>query len=177
VIGGGDYALDRLVPDLVRAFERGEAPAIRSPGAVRPWQHVLEALGGYLIVAERMMAGDPRMADAWNFGPADDDARPVSWIVDQMRAAWSSDAPAPVAWNGAVPHEAGLLRLDISKARAELGWRPSLPLGEALRWIVDWHRASAEGRDARDVTLAQIAAYAARAAAIGVPAPSAPVPA
>lgn len=162
VIGGGDYALERLVPDLVRAFEAGEAPAIRFPHAVRPWQHVLEALGGYLMIAERLIAGEAGIADAWNFGPSEDDAQPVSWIVDRLRAAWGG-APAPVAWEGATPHEAGLLRLDISKAREKLGWWPSLPLTKALDWIVAWHKAAAAGDDARSVTLAQIAAYSARA--------------
>jgi CDP-glucose 4,6-dehydratase len=163
VIGGGDWAADRLIPDLVHAFGRGEAPAIRSPGAVRPWQHVLEALGGYLLIAERLLAGEPGFADAWNFGPADDDARPVSWIVERLRAAWGGGAAAPAPWTGTVPHEAGLLRLDTSKARAQLGWRPALPLGEALEWIVDWHRRTAAGEDARTVTMEQIAAYRARA--------------
>jgi CDP-glucose 4,6-dehydratase len=125
VIGGGDWAEDRLVPDLVRAFEAGAAPLIRSPDAVRPWQHVLEALGGYLQIAERLMAGERQFADAWNFGPADDDARPVSWIVERMRAVWG-DALRPSADQGARVHEAGLLRLDCSKARAALGWRPAL---------------------------------------------------
>lgn len=159
VIGGGDWALDRLVPDLVRAFERGEAPAIRSPHAVRPWQHVLEALGGYLMIAERLLGGEPGYADAWNFGPSDDDARPVGWIVERMRAAWGGGAADAVAWTGAIPHEAGLLRLDTSRARSVLSWRPRLPLSEALDWIVDWHLAVGAGADARDTTLGQIDAY------------------
>ena len=163
VIGGGDWAADRLVPDLIKAFEAGEAPAIRSPDAVRPWQHVLEALGGYLLIAERLLAGDPGLSDAWNFGPADDDARPVSWIVDRIRTAWGGDAAAPARWNGAIPHEAGLLRLDTTKARSLLGWRPALPLGEALGWIVDWHKRTGNGADARAVTLEQITAYCERA--------------
>ncbi len=163
VIGGGDYALDRLVPDLVRAFERGEAPAIRFLHAVRPWQHVLEALGGYLLLAERLLAGEAELAGAWNFGPADDDARAVSWIVERMRGAWGGGAAEAVGWTGAAPHEAGLLRLDISKARAMLGWSPSLPLADALDWIVAWHKAVAAGEDPRAVTAAQIDAYAARA--------------
>lgn len=162
VIGGGDFALDRLIPDLVRAFERGEAPAIRSPNAVRPWQHVLEALGGYLMIAEQLMARTPEFADAWNFGPSDDDARPVSWIVDHLRTSWGGTSET-IPWTGSVPHEAGLLRLDISKARALLGWRPSLPLSEALDWIVDWHKDVAGGADPREISLQQINRYAARA--------------
>jgi len=159
VIGGGDWAADRLIPDLIRAFEASRAPEIRSPDAVRPWQHVLEALGGYLLIAERLLAGDRAFADAWNFGPADDDARSVGWIVDRLRAAWGQPATAAVPFRGAVPHEAGLLRLDCSKARAMLGWRPALELETALQWIVDWHRALGAGADARALTLDQIAAY------------------
>lgn len=158
VIGGGDWALDRLLPDLVRAFERGAAPAIRSPDAVRPWQHVLEALHGYLMIAERLLGDDQQFADAWNFGPADEDARPVSWIVAQMQARWG-DALPPAPWQGHVPHEATLLKLDTTKARSLLGWRPALPLSEALDWIVDWHKAVSAGGDARPITLGQIDAY------------------
>lgn len=165
VIGGGDWAADRLVPDLVRAFAAGVAPQVRSRGAVRPWQHVLEALGGYLMIAQRLLGGEAAFADAWNFGPADEDARPVAWIVERMRAAWGGDAAPPAPWTGAIPHEAGLLKLDTSKARSLLGWRPALPLGEALEWVVDWHRAVAAGEDARGITLAQIAGYTARISA------------
>jgi CDP-glucose 4,6-dehydratase len=160
VIGGGDWAEDRLVPDLVRAFEAGVAPLIRSPDSVRPWQHVLEALGGYLQIAERLLAGERQFADAWNFGPADDDTRPVSWIVERMRSAWG-EAPRSKADQSARVHEAGLLRLDCSKARAALGWQPALNLEAALDWIVAWHKATGQGEDARAVTLAQIAAYSA----------------
>lgn len=161
VIGGGDWAADRLLPDLVRAFEAGVPPLIRSPDAVRPWQHVLEALGGYLLIADRLMGGEAQFGDAWNFGPADDDARPVSWIVERMRAAWGDGAGDPLADIGPRPHEAGLLRLDCSKARAALGWRPALTLERALDWIVTWHKATGAGEDARAITLSQIADYAA----------------
>lgn len=160
VIGGGDWAHDRLVPDLVHAFERGVAPTIRSPYSVRPWQHVLEALHGYLMIAERLLDDRAEFADAWNFGPADDDARPVSWIVERMQALWG-DAQPPAAWHGAIPHEAGLLKLDTSKARSQLGWRPVLPLGEALAWIVDWHKRFGAGEDARALTLEQVERYVA----------------
>lgn len=161
VIGGGDWAADRLLPDLIRAFEAGVPPLIRSPDAVRPWQHVLEALGGYLLIADRLMGAEAQFADAWNFGPADDDARPVSWIVERMGAAWGNGAGDPLADTGPRPHEAGLLRLDCSKARAALGWRPALTLDRALDWIVTWHKATGTGQDARAVTLSQIADYAA----------------
>lgn len=164
VIGGGDWALDRLLPDLVRAFERGLAPAIRFPDAVRPWQHVLEALSGYLMLSERLLAGDGRFAEAWNFGPADDDARPVWWIVDRLRATWGDDAGGAVPFTGVVPHEAGLLRLDTSKARGLLEWQPALALEEALEWIVAWHKSVNDGADARRQTFEQIAAYRARRA-------------
>lgn len=167
VIGGGDWAEDRLIPDLVRAFETRVAPLIRSPDAVRPWQHVLEALGGYLQIAERLLAGERGFADAWNFGPSDEDARPVSWIVDRMRAAWGN-SPHSLVDTGARPHEAGLLRLDCSKARAALGWRPTLALDEALAWIVDWHKAVAGGADARAITLTQIAEFQALRGEAGV---------
>ncbi|MDT9013645.1 CDP-glucose 4,6-dehydratase [Novosphingobium sp. APW14] len=161
VIGGGDYALDRLIPDLIRSFLKQETPVIRSPKAVRPWQHVLEALGGYLLIAERLLDGSPNVADAWNFGPADDDAQPVDWIVSRMRHVWGDGAHAPTPFLGQTPHEAGLLRLDISKARAQLGWRPSLRLIDALDWIVEWHRAVESGAHPREVTLEQIARYSA----------------
>lgn len=167
VIGGGDWAADRLVPDLVRAFEAGAAPLIRAPDAVRPWQHVLEALGGYLMIAERLLAGERRFAEAWNFGPGDEDARPVRWIVDRMRQAWAGGAAA-VLDSGPRPHEAGLLRLDSSRARTALGWRPALTLGETIDWIVSWHRQVGAGGDARAVTLEQIGHYAALARGVRV---------
>ena len=157
VIGGGDYAADRLVPDLIRAIEAGAAPLIRAPDAVRPWQHVLEAIGGYILIAERLLAGEAAFADAWNFGPADADARPVGWIVERLldlygRPGWQPDG-------GAQPHEAATLRLDISKVRAALGWTPALDLGTALTMVAAWHKQVASGADARTVTLDQIAAY------------------
>jgi CDP-glucose 4,6-dehydratase len=158
VIGGGDWALDRLVPDLVRAFLAGESPVIRSPDAVRPWQHVLEALGGYIQIAERLLHDNAAFASGWNFGPSEDDARPVRWIVDKMNAVWGGSAAA-VPDTGARVHEAGLLRLDCSKVRSALGWRPRLGLEDAIEWIVAWHKAVADGGDARAVTQAQIQNY------------------
>jgi CDP-glucose 4,6-dehydratase len=161
VIGGGDWAADRLVPDIIRSLLREEAPAIRNPASVRPWQHVLEALGGYLLIAERLLAGDRSVATGWNFGPADEDTRPVGWIVEELLAQWNST----VGWTkpeGPQPHEAVLLRLDISKARAELGWSPRFRLKQALAQVSEWHQAVHRGEDARAITLAQIADYRAR---------------
>ncbi|WP_374146801.1 CDP-glucose 4,6-dehydratase [Sphingomonas sp. 28-63-12] len=157
VIGGGDWAADRLVPDIVRALDAGDRPMIRSPGSVRPWQHVLEALGGYLMIADRLLAGDRTAATGWNFGPADDDTRPVSWIVERMLDEWGA-----VGWDrpdGEQPHEAKLLTLDCSKARRELGWRPAMGLGQALSKVVEWHQSVAKGMSARDVTLGQLREY------------------
>lgn len=157
VIGGGDWAADRLIPDIVRAILAGTEVEIRSPSAVRPWQHVLEALGGYLAIAERMIAGDAAMADGWNFGPSDDDTRPVSWILSRMIANWGQGS-----WTASSepqPHEAHLLRLDSSKVRRALGWRPAWGLERALDAIVHWHRAVAGGEDARTVSVQQLNAY------------------
>ena len=157
VIGGGDWALDRLIPDIVRALEAGKRPLIRAPRSVRPWQHVMEALGGYLLIAERLLDGDAGMADGWNFGPADEDAQPVGAIVERMLALWGAEG-----WDrgdGSALHEAKLLKLDCSKARNELGWRPVLRLDAALELIVDWHRALGDGGSARDLTLRQIRDY------------------
>lgn len=161
VIGGGDWANDRLIPDMVRAMVSGTAPLIRSPGSVRPWQHVLEALHGYLMLAERLLDGESAFAEGWNFGPSDEDARPVSWIVDRLQAAWGGHLET-LADNGPQPHEAKLLRLDSSKARTKLGWRPVLPLDDALCWISEWHKAVEDGGDARDITLNQIERYIGR---------------
>ena len=157
VIGGGDWALDRLLPDIVRAMLAGERPLIRAPGSIRPWQHVLEALSGYLLIAERLLGGDRSTATAYNFGPSDDDAQPVSWVVERMLAQWGAEG-----WDhphGEQPHEAVLLRLDCSKARSELGWRPALRLEEALARVTEWHRHVASGGNAREISMEQLKGY------------------
>ena len=157
VIGGGDWATDRLIPDIVRAMLAGERPLIRNPDSVRPWQHVMEALSGYLLIAERLLEERREFANAWNFGPSEDDAKPVAWIADRMLEMWGAegwDRPA-----GEQPHEAKLLKLDCSKARAALGWRPRLSLEKALEKVVDWHKSVADGDDAREVSLRQLREY------------------
>lgn len=164
VIGGGDWAKDRLVPDVIGALAAGKRALIRSPGAVRPWQHVLEPLAGYMLLAERLWSGDGAVAEGWNFGPDEADAKPVSWVADRLAALWGEGA----AWDRAespAPHEATWLRLDCAKAHEKLGWRPRWPLDEGLRRTVDWSRALAKGADMRDFTLSQIHAYRPLAAA------------
>jgi CDP-glucose 4,6-dehydratase len=158
VIGGGDWAADRLVPDLLRGFISGRSTLIRSPGAVRPWQHVLEPLAGYLLLAQCLFSSPGRYVGAWNFGPEDADARTVEWIADRLVGLWGSGA----SWHrdaSAHPHEAGSLRLDCSKAHALLGWRPRLRLESALDFIVKWQRALQDGKDMREITLGQIGQF------------------
>lgn len=158
VIGGGDWAQDRLIPDIVAAFEQGKPVRIRNPNAIRPWQHVMEPLRGYLLLAERLVEQGPGYAEAWNFGPNDEDAKPVGWIVEQMAARWGNGAQ----WHldaSEHPHEAGYLKLDISKARCRLHWSPALNLGDALNLIVDWSRQRNAGVDVRGLTQDQIKSY------------------
>jgi CDP-glucose 4,6-dehydratase len=158
VIGGGDWALDRLIPDLVRGFLAGEAVRIRRPHAIRPWQHVMEPLHGYIRLAEQLLTRDPKFATAYNFGPRDDDAREVVWIVEKMTSFWGDGAKWVLDPDPGV-HEAGYLKLDASRARADLGWTPHLNLETALDWLVQWYRAWQAGADMHTFTLAQIAAY------------------
>lgn len=162
VIGGGDWATDRLVPDILRAFDRDEPVRIRNPHSTRPWQHVLEPLSGYLTLAEKLaIEGGAVHAEGWNFGPHDDDARPVQWIVERMVRRWNQ-AGGNARWAHDAsehPHEANYLKLDISKARHRLGWQPRWHLDDALAHIDDWHRAWQAGRDMREVCLQQIAAH------------------
>lgn len=158
VIGGGDWAEDRLIPDILSAFESARPVVIRNPHATRPWQHVLEPLRGYLVLAEKLYSEGTAFAEAWNFGPNGDDARPVEWIVRQLAEKWSDGA----TWQidaGDHPHEATYLKLDISKAAHSLKWQPAMRLEQALSLIVDWARARQAGADLRAVTQAQIAAY------------------
>jgi CDP-glucose 4,6-dehydratase len=159
VIGGGDWAQDRLVPDLMRAALSGHAVHLRSPESVRPWQHVLNPLSGYLTLAQALWSS-AELASAWNFGPADEDARSVRWIVDRMAALWPQPLPwADVSAHRADLHEARHLKLDSSRARSLLGWRPRWGLGEGLDATVAWYRALRDDEPMSAVTTSQIDAY------------------
>ena len=158
VIGGGDWAEDRLIPDILRAFDAGRPVPIRNPVSTRPWQHVIEPLAGYLDLAEALWTDGPAHAEGWNFGPRDEDARPVRTIVERMAELWGEGADWSVD-AGPHPHEARYLKLDISKARARLGWQPRWTLEDALGRIVVWHKAWAAGADMRAHCLADIHDY------------------
>jgi CDP-glucose 4,6-dehydratase len=158
VIGGGDWAADRLVPDILRAFENHEPVVIRNPHATRPWQHVLEPLSGYLSLAERLYSDGQAFAEAWNFGPRDQDARPVQWIVENLAQGWGQGARWEID-SGEHPHEAHYLKLDISKAKARLGWQPIWGLSTALQKISHWHKAYLGGEDMRAFTLREIESF------------------
>jgi CDP-glucose 4,6-dehydratase len=158
VIGGGDWATDRLIPDCIRAILKGEEILIRNPHAIRPWQHVLEPLSGYLLLAQRLCEDGASFAEGWNFGPLDEDARPVGWIVERLCEGWGEGAGYRLD-QGEHPHEAHYLKLDISKARAGLGWQPRWSLATAMEKIIDWTRAYRDGGALRTVTLQQIKDY------------------
>ena len=158
VIGGGDWAVDRLIPDIIRAIEKGTPVLIRSPYAIRPWQHVLEPLSGYLLLAQRLYRDGIKYAEGWNFGPADTDARPVEWIVQKLCDAWGDGASWKLdVQNG--PHEAHYLKLDCSKARNSLGWKPVWSLEHCIARIVAWQKAASRREDMRSLTLSQIVDY------------------
>ena len=157
VIGGGDWATDRLIPDFLRAIDAKETLRIRSPNAVRPWQHVLEPLSGYLMLAERLVTDGAAFAEAWNFGPEEFDAKPVSWIVEWLcqklpHARWELEG-APQ------PHEAGLLKLDSAKAKTRLGWAPRWSLETALDKTLEWHQAWRNKQSMAEIAIAQIYSY------------------
>jgi len=162
VIGGGDWSEDRLIPDMVRAFRAGETVSIRNPGAVRPWQHVFEALHGYLLLLEKMHAEPAVFSGGWNFGPEDRDARDVVWIVERFASTWAStrdDAKWRIESDTAALHEAHLLKLDCSKARRALNWQPVLDLELAINWIAEWYRCQHEGGDVSALSLQQLQAF------------------
>ena len=157
VIGGGDWADDRLIPDILRSFERRKPVVVRNPKATRPWQHVLEPLSGYLILAEKLYRDQRRYAEDWNFGPNEQDVKPVDWILDKMIAKWPNSS-----WEldqNSNPHEAGFLKLDISKAESKLGWKPVWELSQTLEKIIVWHQAWLNKEDIQAVCLAEIEEY------------------
>jgi CDP-glucose 4,6-dehydratase len=158
VIGGGDWAENRLIPDIMNAISLGKPVNIRNPHAIRPWQHVLEPLTGYMLLAQNLYEKGPVYAEAWNFGPNDGDAKSVQWIVEQLTKKWGEG----VNWvldEGDHPHEANYLRLDCAKAKSRLDWQPKWRLENALDAIVDWYRGYLSGQNIKELTLAQIGFY------------------
>lgn len=163
VIGGGDWAKDRIIPDIVRALSTDKPVKVRNPSAVRPWQHVLEPLGGYLLLGARLAAEPIRYGGSWNFGPHLQDTLPVSSLVDVALQAWGAgkyETPALVKQ----PHEAGLLKLDISKALNELGWQPRYSAADSIRKTIAWYKALANGVATADLVQTDIEAYCASGA-------------
>ena len=158
VIGGGDWAEDRLIPDILRAFEKSEPVVIRNPLSTRPWQHVLEPLSGYLVLAQELYLNGDDFAEGWNFGPKDEDCKPVSWILDQMVTHWGTNASWCLDKNN-TPHEAGFLKLDCSKAASRLKWNPKWNLQLTLKSIVDWHQLYTNGGDIKKQCLKEINTY------------------
>jgi len=158
VIGGGDWAEDRLIPDMIHAFNQKNPVLIRNPHAIRPWQHVLEPLSGYLSLAEKMYQSQGDLSEAWNFGPNHQDAKPVEWIVEQLALLWGDKAQWRID-SGDHPHEAHYLKLDCSKAQALLQWVPRWSLAMALEKIVAWHKAEMDGENMQAFSLAQIEDY------------------
>jgi len=158
VIGGGDWSDDRLIPDILRAFEKSESVIIRNPTSTRPWQHVLEPLSGYLALAEKLYESPRDYAEGWNFGPNDDDVKPVDWILDRMVRQWGEGA----SWEldqDSHPHEAGFLKLDISKAKSRLQWKPVWHLEQTLEKITHWHQGWLNDEDMQVACLKEIELY------------------
>lgn len=158
VIGGGDWSDDRLIPDILRAFEKEQGVIVRNLKSTRPWQHVLEPLSGYLVLAQQLYNDPAAYAEAWNFGPKDEDAKTVEWILDKMVAKWQGNA----SWrldDQPQPHEASFLKLDISKAKSKLHWQPIWPLEHTLERIVRWHQAWLNKQDSQGLCLSEIHTY------------------
>jgi len=158
VIGGGDWSDDRLIPDILNAFEKKQAVIIRNPKSTRPWQHVLEPLSGYLVLAQKLYEAPQEYAEGWNFGPKDEDAKPVDWILDRMVDKWQGDA----SWQldgDAHPHEAGYLKLDISKAKSRLNWQPTWHLEQTLERIIQWHQSWLNKENMQPICLNEINEY------------------
>jgi CDP-glucose 4,6-dehydratase len=161
VIGGGDWATDRLIPDLIRAFTKGEAAQIRHPSAIRAWLHVLDPLIGYLLLAERLWHEPDRFDEAWNFGPDESQARSVEAVAREAVKLWGHEAGWRPA-SGSNPHETTVLRLDAAKAQDRLDWRPRLDFEQTLAWTIDWYRRWGTGAEASDLCNEQIERYLAK---------------
>lgn len=158
VIGGGDWADDRLIPDILKAFEKANPVIVRNPLSTRPWQHVLEPLSGYLVLAEQLYENGDAFAEGWNFGPKDEGCKPVQWILDKMAITWGKGAAWQLDKNNN-PHEAGFLKLDCSKAANRLKWKPKWELEETLDLIVNWHQSYLKEEDVREECLKEINKY------------------
>lgn len=158
VIGGGDWADDRLVPDILKAFEKSQPVIIRNPLSTRPWQHVLEPLSGYLVLAEHLYIYGGKYGEAWNFGPKEEDCKPVNWILDKMVSSWGNGARWELDENSN-PHEAGFLKLDCSKAASKLNWVPKWDLEHTLNLIVKWHQNWKLGNNIKELCLQEIVSY------------------
>ncbi len=158
VIGGGDWAADRLIPDCIRAILKEMPVVIRYPDAIRPWQHVLEPLSGYLLLAQKLYQEGPAFSGAWNFGPDDSGAKPVKWIVERLTKMWGNNAAWTLVQQPSL-HEAHYLKLDCSKAKALLGWRPKWNLDVALTKTIEWYQVYACHEDITDITLKQLHVY------------------
>ena len=158
VIGGGDWSDDRLIPDILKAFEKSESVIIRNPLSTRPWQHVLEPLSGYLVLAQELFENGDAFAEAWNFGPKDEDCKPVNWILDKMVSKWGDGACWELDKNNN-PHEAGFLKLDCSKAANRLKWQPKWNLEHTLNLIIDWHQLYLNKLDVKKECIKEIKNY------------------
>ena len=160
VIGGGDWAEDRLVPDIIKSLSNNQFPVIRNPFAIRPWQHVLEPLNGYKLLAEKLWIDGHKYAEGWNFGPENENIITVSELVNQLMNFWGVNEEAACSLDSSnQPHEAQLLKLDSSKAKYMLGWSQKLPICQTLEWTTDWYRAFNDHADMKKFTLSQIEAY------------------
>ena len=158
VIGGGDWSEDRLIPDILNAFEKSKEVIVRNPLSVRPWQHVLEPLSGYLVLAEQLYLNGEQYAEAWNFGPQDEDCKNVEYILDRIVDNWGKGA----SWkldNNSNPHEANFLKLDISKAAKKLQWEPRWNLDFTLKSIISWHKKWLSGKNIKEVCISEINRY------------------
>lgn len=158
VIGGGDWSDDRLIPDILKAFEKSIPVIVRNPLSTRPWQHVLEPLSGYLVLAEQLFEKGDEFASGWNFGPKEEDCKSVQWILDNMVSNWGNGASWELDKNNN-PHEAGFLKLDCSKAANQLKWKPKWNLEKTLRFIVNWHQNYSKGNDVKEECLEEINKY------------------